>query len=268
MGHPSLSSFGYAVEDLLESIRAWRLWTLLGWIEIRQRYSRSKLGPLWLTISMAVMVGTLGVVYGALFGQALNNYLPMVAVGLVIWVLFSTIVNEGCLAYIVSANYIRQVRTPRLLYIFQAVWRNCVIFAHNFVIVVVVLIVFGVKSWSVLIEFIPGVVLLVLNAMWIAVLVGLLSARFRDLPQIVSALMQVAFYITPILFSGEMLRGKHHWIVDLNPLSYLIDVVRQPLLGVAPPDLSWVICIGMALAGWILALAFTGRYHKRIPYWV
>lgn len=263
-----VSSFGFAIVDLLDSLSAWRLWSLLGWLEIRQRYARSKLGPLWLTISMGVMVGTLGVVYGTLFGQKLGDYLPMVAIGLVIWTLFSTIVTEGSLAYISSANYIRQVRTPRLLYMLQAGWRNCVIFAHNFVIVLIVLAIFGVKSWTVLPLFVPGLALLVLNAFWMAAFVGLLSARFRDLPQIVSALMQVAFYVTPILFSGEMLRGKHHWIVEFNPLAYLIDVVRQPLVGIAPSEATWAVSIGMAVAGWILSLAFTGRYHKRIPYWV
>ncbi len=267
-GPNTLSSLSCAVADLLESLQAWRLWSLLGWLEIRQRYSRSKLGPLWLTISMGVMVGTLGLVYGTLFGQKLGNYLPLIATGLVIWTLFSTTVSEGGRAYISSANYIRQVRTPRLLYILQVGWRNGVIFAHNFVIVVVVLAIFGVKSWAAFPLFIPGLVLLMLNALWIAAFVGLLAARFRDLPQIVEALLQVSFYVTPILFSGQMLSGKHHWIVEFNPLAYLIDVVREPLLGLSPSTTTWGVSAGMAAAGWLLALAVTGRYHKRIPYWV
>lgn len=254
--------------DLLASLRSWRLWSLLGWLEIRQRYARSKLGPFWLTISTGVMVGTMGVVYGSLFGQNLTDYLPMLAIGIVMWGLFSGIVNDGCAAYIGSANYIRQVHTPRLIYILQAAWRNTVIFAHNFIIVFAVLLIFGVKSWATLPLFVPGLVLFLLNAVWMATLTGLLAARFRDLPQIVAALLQVAFYITPILFHGGMLSGKHRWIVEYNPLAYLIDIVRQPLVGEVPPTLTWGVAIGMAVVGWALALAFTGRYHKRIPYWV
>ncbi len=263
-----MSSLSRALLDLSESLRAWRLWSLLGWLEIRQRYSRSKLGPLWLTISMGVMVGTLGIVYGTLFGQKLADYLPMIAVGLVVWNLLSAIVSEGSQAYMASANYIRQVRTPRLIYLLQVAWRNLVIFAHNFVIIVIVLVIFGVKSWAPLPLAAPGLALLVLNALWVGALAGLISARFRDLPQIVNALLQVAFYVTPILFSGQMLRGKHHWIVAFNPLAYWVDAVRQPLIGVMPSGLTWAICIGTALTGWTLTLAFTGRYHKRIPYWV
>ncbi|OYV37211.1 MAG: ABC transporter permease, partial [Thiomonas sp. 20-64-5] len=155
-----------ALNDLTRSILAWRLWSLLGWLEIRQRYARSKLGPFWLTISMGVLVGTLGVVYGSLFGQKLTDYLPLIATGIVMWGLFSSIVNEGSTAYINSANYIRQVNTPRLIYILQVAWRNTVIFVHNFIIVLVVLLIFGVKSWATLPLFIPGLVLFLLNAMW------------------------------------------------------------------------------------------------------
>lgn len=263
-----MSAFRLGFLDLADSAHAWRLWTLLGWLEIRQRYARSKLGPFWLTVSMGVLVGALGVVYGALFGQKLTDYLPMVAIGLVTWTLFSSVVNEGSMAYINSANYIRQVRTPRLVYVLQVAWRNGVIFAHNFVIVAVVLAIFGVKSWLTLPLALPGLVLLLLNAVWMSMIAGLLSARFRDFPQIIGALMQVAFYVTPILFHGAMLSEQHRWIVTFNPLAYLIDVVRQPLVGVVPPATTWGVALGMGVAGSVLALWMTGRYHKRIPYWV
>jgi len=262
----SVLEMGFA--DLAGSLRAWRLWTLLGWLEIRQRYARSKLGPFWLTVSMGVLVGALGVVYGTLFGQKLTDYLPMVAIGLVTWTLFSSTVNEGSMAYINSSSYIRQVNTPRLVYVLQVGWRNLVIFAHNFVIVAVVLGIFGVKSWLTLPLVIPGILLLLANALWMGMIAGLLSARFRDFPQIIAALLQVAFYVTPILFHGAMLSQQHRWIVTFNPLAYLIDVVRQPLVGVEPPASTWTITVGMALGGGLLALWMTGRYHKRIPYWV
>ena len=257
-----------ALQDFSSSIRAWRLWTLLGWVEIRQRYARSKLGPFWVTISMGVLVGTLGIVYGALLNQSKVDYLPLVAVGIVMWGLFSGIVGDGCNAYIGSANYIRNAATPRLIYVLQVAWRNLVLFAHNFIIIILVLMISGVQDWAVLPLFIPGLIVFLANSLWMAALFGLLSARFRDLPQIILALLQVAFYVTPILFHGSMLSGEHHWIVAVNPLAYMINIVRQPLLGEAPSTLAWSVTIVMAVFGWVVALMFTGRYHKRIPYWV
>lgn len=253
--------------DLVASVQSWRLWGLLGWLEIRQRYARSAVGPFWLTISMAVVIGSIGAVYGTLFGQNMHDYLPFLSISLVIWTLFSQTVNEGCTAYINATSYIRQASTPKLIFVFQMVWRNFIIFLHNLVIVVVLLAVFGVKSWALLPLALPGLVILLLNAMWIAMFCAVASARFRDLPQIIGALVQVAFYITPIIYRPESLT-RFAWIVQYNPLAYLLDLVRSPLIGHAPMAESWVIGLGMAILGWIISIAVTNRYLKRIPYWV
>ena len=253
--------------DLIETLRFWRLWSLLGWLEIRQRYARSTLGPFWLTISMGVLVGTMGVVYGVLLSQNLSSYLPTVAIGIVIWALFSSIVSEGSSAYILSANYIRQVRTPRLIYIFQVAWKSLVIFAHNALIIIFILFFVGIDNPVLSLLSIVGLFLLLLNATWMAAFTGLISARFRDFPQMVQALLQVAFYVTPIVFESKML-GKYDWIVRYNPLSYLVNLIREPLLGVTPSLISWIVAISMTMAGWLVVLYLTGKYHKRIPYWV
>ena len=263
-----MNAFVVGISDFLQSIRSWRLWTLLGWVEIRQRYARSKLGPFWLTISMGVMATTLGLLYGVLFGQNLSTYLPMISIGIVMWGLFSGVVNDGCTAFISGAGYIKQIRSPKYVFIFQITWRNTVVWMHNFIIVLIVLAIFGVKSWTSIWLFIPGVTLFTLNAMWMASFAGVVAARFRDFPQIVASLLQVAFYVSPILFHGEMLSKDHKWVIEYNPLAYLIDIVRQPLLGAFPAPSAWIIAILMALFGWSLALLFTGRYAKRIPYWI
>jgi lipopolysaccharide transport system permease protein len=259
--------FKSASADLRQSLTSWRLWTLLGWLEVRQRYARSRVGPFWLTISMGVMIGSIGVVYGTLFGMSMRDYLPFLSISLVMWTTFAQTVQEGSLAYINSGTYIRQAATPKLIYILQVVWRNLVILAHNFLIVLVLLIIFGVKSWATLPIFIPALVVYMLNAMWIAMLAGLLSARFRDLPQIIAALIQIAFYVTPIIYRPDALK-RFSFIVEYNPLAHLVELVRSPLIGQAPSDLTWIVTIGMAVVGWPFALAMTGRFLKRIPYWV
>ncbi|RQR28846.1 ABC transporter permease [Burkholderia sp. Bp9143] len=256
-----------SLADLKQSIASWRLWTLLGWLEIRQRYARSRLGPFWLTISMGVIIGSIGVVYGTLFGQKMGDYLPFLATSLVMWSMFSNTIQEGCISYISSGSYIRQASTPKLVFVLQVVWRNLVVLMHNFVIIVLLLVLFGVKSWQTLPLFIPGLLIYILNAMWLTMVVGLLSARFRDLPQIIGALLQVAFYVTPIIYRPDSLK-RFSFIVEWNPLAYLLNVVREPLIGQAPDATTWAVTIGMIVVGWPLALSLTGRFLKRIPYWV
>lgn len=256
-----------ALADFRQSITSWRLWMLLGWLEIRQRYARSRIGPFWLTISMGVVIASIGVVFGTLFGHDLREFLPFLAASLVAWGMFTGTVTEGSHAYIANAAYIRQVATPKFIYVLQVTWRNFIIFCHNFVIVIGLLMIFGVKRWDTLVYFPLGLLLLAVNATWITMLVGLLSARFRDMPQIVASMMQVAFYITPIMYKPEALT-KYSFIVDLNPLAYLLDVVRKPLLGEVPEAKAWVIAIALAVVGWSVAMVTSNRYLKRIAYWV
>ncbi|KUY98715.1 ABC transporter permease [Burkholderia territorii] len=256
-----------ALTDLKQSIASWRLWTLLGWLEIRQRYARSRVGPFWLTISMGVMIASIGIVYGTLFGQKMSEYLPFLAISLVVWNVFAQTIQEGSLAYINSSAYIRQASTPKLIYVFQVMWRNLIVLSHNFVIVVVLFAIFGVKNWEVVPLFVPAMIVYLANALWISMLAGLLSARFRDLPQIIAALVQVAFYVTPVIYKPSAL-SRFTFIVEFNPLAYLIELVRTPLIGEAPTLMMWGVTIGMAVVGVPFALLLTGRYLKRIPYWV
>jgi lipopolysaccharide transport system permease protein len=216
---------------------------------------------------MGVIVGSIGVVYGTLFNQDIAVYLPMMGIGLVFWGLLTSIINESCMAYINSAGYIRQTATPKQLFMLQAGWRNFLIFLHNFLIVILLLAFFGSKDWAAFPIFFPGLMLFILNALWIGQVAGIISARFRDLPQIISAMLQMAFYVTPILFQPSMLKD-HRWIIDYNPFAHLLELVRGPLVGTPPSALTWTVTIAMAVGGWLLALALTERYLKRIPYWV
>ena len=88
-GSPSLTepstATSLALRDIAEGLHRWRLWGLMGWQDIRRRYRRSVLGPFWLTLSMGVLVVTLGFLYGALFGIAIDDYLPYLTLGFLAW---------------------------------------------------------------------------------------------------------------------------------------------------------------------------------------
>lgn len=262
-----MNNFICGYKDLLCSTKQYHLWLMLAWVEIRQRYARSKIGPFWLTLSMGILVTALGIVYGTLFEAKLSEYLPMLAIGYVFWTFISNSINEGCNTYIASGNYLKQIPLNRGVFVLQTLYRNIIILAHNFVIVLVVLIIFQYNIINHLHFFIAGFIILCINLLWMITILSILCARFRDLPQIVVSFLQVIFYITPILFKREML-SKFPLLIDLNPFAHLIEIVRSPLLGETAPMLSWLVCIAMAVIGSAISIWFHGRYRARIPYWV
>lgn len=240
---------------------------MLGWHEIRQRYRRSTIGPFWITLSMGFTIAGLAYLYAGLFGQNLQEYLPYVAVGIIVFNFLSGLVTDGSSIFISSSRVILQLKAPLSLYIYQVIWKNILIFLHNLVIYAIILMFVRVPiGWNVMLSLV-GFVLIVTNALWICVILGGLSARFRDVPPIVSSVMQVAFFLTPVFWTPGSLPSREVF-VHLNPFYYLIDIVRMPLLGQTPPWSMWLVLAGMNLASAVVAMVFFARYRARIAYWV
>jgi len=259
--------YRYAIEDIAGGLKRWELWLNLGYQDIRQRYRRSTVGPFWLTISMGMMVGGLAYLYAGLFGQSLQQYLPYVAVGLIVFNLISTIAIEGCHAFVSSGNVILQTRAPFSIYVFQMLWRNLLVFAHNIVIYLVLLIFLPIDIGFVTLLAVPGLLLVVLAGFSVSLVLGALSTRFRDVPPIVASVMQVAFFLTPVFWTPGALRGREIF-VNLNPFYYMLEIVRMPLLGKAPTLSMWGVAILINVVCALVALAFFARYRHRIPYWI
>lgn len=259
--------FARASIDFADGLRRWRLWSTLGWHDIRKRYRRSILGPFWLTLSMAVLVASLGLIYGTLFGLELDGYLPFLAVGLATWAFVSSVFSEGCTAFIDLEPLIKNVRIPMSVHILRALWRNLIIYAHNAVIFIAVALVFGVWPGATGMLALPGLVLMVANAAWIMLLLGLVCTRFRDVPPIVASLVQLLFFVTPVMWKPELLGGRRY-LIAFNPFHHLLEIIRAPLLGVAPGWESWVAAGLFAVAGWAVTFTCFARFRKRIAYWL
>ncbi len=262
-----MSATALALRDLAEGLAHWPLWGLMGWQDIKQRYRRSVLGPFWLTLSMGILVGSLGVLYGVLFGVPIDDYLPFLALGFLGWGLISGIINEGCTVFIESEHLIKQVKLPFSAFVFRLIWRHLIVFAHNFVIYLVVAVAFGIWPGAAGLLLLPGLVLVAVNAVWISLLFGMICARFRDVPQIVTSLLQVAFFLTPIIWMPELL-GNRIAFVYVNPFFHFVELLRAPLLGQVPTPLTWAVVFAATAGGWFVTLLFFQRFRGRISYWL
>lgn len=247
-----------------------RLGLMLGWQDTRQAYRRSSIGPFWLTIGMAVQIITMGLVFGLIFKTETNQYLPFLAVSVIFWGLISSTINDGCTTFTVSEAMIKQLNVHHFHYVIRTVWRNLVSSGHNLVILPVVLIIFWqLPGWTI-IAFIPGIAILVLNVTWVAWLLGIMSARFRDMPPIVNSLMTVAFYLTPVMWYPKLIENNTlaHLLLGLNPLYHWLQIIRLPILGQWPTLENWGLALLSAGFGWMVTLTAYKRYRNMIAYWV
>src|SRR5262245_6360234 len=136
--------------DILAGIRAWRLWTKFGWHDMLARYRRSWVGPFWFLLTAVIFIAALGLVYSTLFQQPIADYLPFVGVGLACWSFMSAVTSEGAGTFVEAETYLRQVRSNLFIYVFRVLWRNFLVFLHQFVVAFLVVVLFGKLSLSLL----------------------------------------------------------------------------------------------------------------------
>ena len=256
-----------AFHDFKDGLALWPLWVRLGWNDILQRYRRSVLGPFWLTASMAIMVISLGILYAELFNAPIRDFLPFLCVGLLVWNLIASYLTEGGTLFTGSESYIKQIRLPYSVYVYRSAWSKLIIFAHNFIIYFGILLYFEIWPGAVALLALPGLLFVLINGAAASLVIGMVSARFRDVPQLINSVVQIIFFVTPIMWQPELLRNRTY-IAEYNPFFHLIEVVRAPLLGNMPSNMSYwavllITAINIAVVG-----AFFVRFRSRISYWV
>lgn len=256
-----------ARRDLAEGLRRSWMWWALALQDIRLRYRGSALGPLWLTISTLVMVVAMGFIYAHLFQTDTRSYMPYLTVGLIVWQLISTLITDGCQTFTASEAVIQQVPIPFSIHAYRVVGRNFIIFSHSLVLVPIGLAALRIPVGWRAIEAVAGGAVIAVNGVWIAILLGMFSARFRDIPPIVASFVQVAFFVTPVFWPIEAL-GEYRGIAEYNPLFAAIDVIRAPLLGQATAATSWPVLLAATVVGCAVSFALFARFRSRIAYWV
>lgn len=250
-------------------LKSLRLSLLLGTEEIREAYRRSFVGPFWITLGLAVQVATIGVVFSLIFSVKLENYLPYLAISLVMWNLIQFTINESCQAFISAERMIKQIPLPMLTFVLRVIWKNLLISAHTLIVVPIVFVIFGAGlSWPIL--FLPvGFILVVTNLAWIGVILSVFSARFRDVPPIVQSLLTMVFYVTPVIWLPEAIPSQYQSIVlGINPAYHLMEVIRRPFLGELPSIWSVMATLIIGIVGTVLASLVMRKFQSRIAFWI
>ena len=243
---------------------------MLAWQDIRQSYRRSAVGPFWLTIGMGVQILAMGFVFGQIFKADIEDYITYLAVSIIIWGLIASTINEGCMTFVSSEAMIKQLNFPHVIYILRTVLKNLYTAGHNAVLIPLMLILFMKAPGISVFLLLPGLIILVLNLGWVVLVLGMVSARFRDIPPIILSFTTIGFFVTPVMWSPDLLGDNElaHLLLGLNPFYHWLQIVRLPILGEWPTLENWGIASLIAGIGWGLALLVYRKFRTMIAYWV
>lgn len=263
------SRFASAFRDLGEGLARWRLWTAFAWEDIRQTYHRTLFGTLWISISFAVFVGVKLFVFGSLLrGMDSHYYGAYLLLGFFCWSYIVQAVNTAPMVFITNESWIKNDPLPFSVYAYQSVCRD---FFSLFMTLIVVMALYALTKQKLDIHAllaIPALLLLLLNALWVKLFLGVISTRYRDINQLVSTIMRMMIFLTPIFWSPDQMGEKAMKILWWNPFAHFLWIVRTPVLDHQPATESWIFVGVVTVVGWFLALTSFILFRRRIPFWL
>ncbi|MCO4861555.1 MULTISPECIES: ABC transporter permease [unclassified Cupriavidus] len=262
------SSRKHPLTEYAAAAKLWRVWLHMGVQDVKGRFRNSVLGPLWILINLSATMAAVGIIFGKLFHQPMEEFLPFLTLGLAIWAFMTSALTEGGSAFVNAEGYIKQFSFPKVTYLYRAMVPYLVVFCVGMLVFFAVALAYGRKFDLGALWFLPGFLLFIVINFFHLVIVAHLGARFRDLPHLLSGLIQIGFYVTPVMYTVTMLKDRGlGFIYQYNPLYYLIEIVRYPLLNNAsPPEEVWMVAVGYAVLIGIAAFAVMKRMSHRIVY--
>ncbi|MGF6769027.1 ABC-type polysaccharide/polyol phosphate export permease [Paraburkholderia sp. GAS199] len=254
--------------EYVTAARLWRVWLHMGLQDLKGRFRSSVLGPLWILINLSATMGAVGIIFGRLFHQPMRDFLPFLTLGLAIWGFMTSALTEGASSFVHAEGYIKQFSFPKVTYLYRAMVPYMVVFSVGLFVFFVVAIAYGRPfTWGALWA-IPGFLAFVIINFFHLIIVAHVGARFRDLPHLLTGLIQIAFYVTPVMYTVDMLKQRGlDFVYLMNPLYYLIEIIRYPLMNNAAPPMPVVgLALGYGALVGIIAIIVIKKMSARIVY--
>ncbi len=239
----------------------------LSFNDIRSQFRGSILGPFWSVINIVILVVILSFIYGTIFDVETNILVPHIASGLVFWFFIANCLNECSEIFVLKRDLIKNIAMPVGIYVLQVIIKNTIILIYHLIALVPFLIFYEVNLFLNLYFVLIGFIFNFFLLYTFGYLIAFVSAIFRDIPHIIKTINQMAIFVTPIIYTKEML-GSRFIIADVNPFYHIIEIMRSPLLNKELDLLNWTIVISSLIIIKISVIIFGKYIQDKTPYYI
>lgn len=256
-------------------VRMWQLryfWWSLASNDLSKRYKRSFLGIGWSLVRPLSMTAILCVVFAKVFKEDIATYAPYLLLGMTIWQFLTECILQGCRSFEHGATYIRQQQVPLAIFPLRTVLGSGF---HALIALLMALgfVLFFQRSISPVALFyvIPGLIALFLIGWFLAIISGVAQTHFPDTSHLLEIGMQIAFYVTPILYKPEAIaeRGRLLTLLRWNPFGSMLAVVRTPILdGTLPASRDIAMCLLTLAALGSVTVFLLRKLERTLVFWI
>jgi len=253
------------VTDLSKSLSRFDLILNLSWLDVRQRYIRSAIGPFWISISSIISIISLSYIFSYISGNDFSSLISYLGVGYIIWIYISTALIDSCYVFPASEHIMKQLSLPLSIYVLRNFIKHLLILLH---ILILLPLLFFFIDWNLIniLFFTLSFFLISINIFLICFSLAIIGSRYRDVAQIIQNFIQLMFFVTPIMWNRELFPKP--FFIDFNPLFHFINLPREIILNNDFPFISlyvniFIFFISFGFCNWLFC-----KYKNRIIFWI
>lgn len=262
--------FKLAFQDLISAFKMNELSLSLAWTEVRLKYIRTKIGPFWETISLAILLFTLALLWSKLWKIEVNEYLPHLISGMIIWRYISLIISDGCLVFTRHDYIFRSVPMPFSTLVIKHIYAGIFLFLHHLPIIILFNLFLKIDFITTnLFYLFYSIPIFLITSYSTIMILAITSTRFRDVHSLTSSFVSVLVFFTPIFWTiDQMGEVGRKYFVNPNIIYHYIEILRQPLIGHSPNFFSLVFTFIFTILIFILSMFLLNKYKRRIIFWI
>jgi lipopolysaccharide transport system permease protein len=233
--------------------------------DVQLRYKQTLLGIGWVVIAPLLAVAVFTGLLGGIDGLPRDGvpYALLVLSGLIVWRSFSTGVEQAALRLVENPELVTKVYFPRLLVPLAAVLPPLLDLAILLAVLAVFLLAYGVAPGLALVLLPVWVLALVALAFAAGSLLAAITVQYRDLRHVLSLLLQLWFFASPVIFASSIVEGTGRWLFAGNPIVGLIDGFRWSLVDAPPPPAADLVSLAMGLLMVVGGIVYFQRVERR-----
>jgi homopolymeric O-antigen transport system permease protein len=243
------------VGSQFRSLWRYRSYVLTGALrELKQRYAGSGMGILWHVVTPLTQIVVYFVVFSRFMGAVRGGpyspqaYAVFLCAGILPWFVFAESLSRGTTALLANESYLKKLAIPEAVFVAQTVTTSGLTLGLYAAALAAVAVATGIPAhatWAL----IPGVLLLFLGLCFgLALILATITVFFRDVTQIMTILIQVWFWLTPVVYDERSLGPRMTSLMEWNPPTAYILAVRRLLIdGTLPAAGDWLWMAGLAV---------------------
>lgn len=232
----------------INSLQWWNFLFAMVKRDINTEYKFTKLGIYWVILNPILQMLIIGFVLQFFVPIKMNNYFIFLYIGLLLWSYFTNTISKNTRIIAEERSLIQKSNFPREIIVLSTVFTNIVSLLVSLLLLLLLMVVLGIGNYRAWICLPLILLILMMTISGLSLLLSALYVRHRDVGFIVSAVLPLLFYFTPIIYSLDILPKAITWIFYINPITFIIEIFRYLILGI--PIFSWLGCgIGIISAG-------------------